>query len=67
MPREVFGCTMDARGDGTAGIFHGETPEVARTKGKRLRRRDCGVVEVVAIFLKIFEELIVVFPTELFE
>ena len=58
---------MDARWNRPAGIIHGDAPEIAETQGKRSRLRDRRVVQVVAVLMKIFEEVVVIFPAEKLE
>lgn len=55
---------MDARGDRTAGIIDGDAPEVAMAEGKRPCFRQSGIMEVETVFRQIFEEIVVVFPSE---
>lgn len=59
-----FGRAMKARWNRTAGIVHGDAPEIAQAEGKRPRLRGGGVVEVVAILIQILEKLSVIFPSE---
>ena len=55
---------MEARRDGTAGPVHGDAPEVAQAEGKWPRLWDGGVMEIVAVFFQVFEEGVVIIPSE---
>ena len=55
---------MDASRDGIARILDGNPPEVAQAEGKWPRRQDRGIMEVIAVFIQVFAETVVVLPAE---
>lgn len=53
-------CAVHARRHGAAGAFGGDAPQVAETKGIRLRARAGDVVQVVEVFVEEGGEALVV-------
>jgi hypothetical protein len=64
MIRPGFGSTVDARRDWAARIIHSDAPKIAKAEGKRPRSRRGSIVEVVTVFLQVFEKAVPLFPTE---
>jgi hypothetical protein len=55
---------VDARRDWAARIIHSDAPKITKAEGKRPRSRRRSIVEVVTVFLQVFEKTVPLFPAE---
>lgn len=55
---------MDARGNGTVGIFYGDAPQIAEAEGKRPRIFQGKIMKIVRVLGQEFTKAVVVFSSE---
>jgi hypothetical protein len=58
---------VEAGRDWATGILHGDAPEIPQTERKWFRVREGGVVKIVAVFIEVSAEVIVIFSSIMVE
>ena len=58
---------VDAGRHGATGIFRGDAPRVSQPEGIGLRTGHGGIVQVVAVFVEVVEEILVILAAEDFQ
>jgi hypothetical protein len=58
---------VDAGRHGATGIFRGDAPQVSQPEGIGLRTRHGGIVQVVAVFIEVVEENLIILPAKYFQ